>query len=840
MKKILFWLIIIFCLFAIAVFIAFKIFLTQEKIKSYIIDYAHTELNREVTFDKLSFNLIGFNLENFAMSEKSTFADGTFIKAKQLIVKINVLPLLHKEITIDTLGIDNMYVEIKRDEEGKFNFNDIIDSKKSQEEQRTSEDDSSNMLLNINDLYVKNSTVKFNDKKIKLNTEISDFNIDLKGFSFTNLFLCKSLFNIKYKQDTIDVYLPININFQTNLNDFDQDKLFLNILSLQTKYNNSDIIISGKVENLNMPKIDCNISMKNIDETTFSDFFTGIKYNIKSLDLKSQATINISSKTAVIDNLSLVLPQSSANISGNIDWSKKDISYDLKSDIDILLDNLSEVIPEYNLKGRFKSKAKITQNLFDGSIDFEDVFSSNQSYGNIANLNAKTHIKAENKKPLLRADFKFFDIDNLNIKITSLNANYNDAVLSLSGQLIKSAVSKINLNLQSKNLSNNTINNFYQSKIEFIMPTLDLVAETAFDFKNKSANIAKLDIKLPESSITTSGNIDWSQKNFIYKLHLDVDLLLDQLAKNITTYNLKGRVKSQATISDSNFSGTLNCTNVAFVYSPFVDISGLNLKVIAQSKNDIVVEQMKGVFNTGNFMANASYTDDNLNIKLRMDKLIIKESSQTNAQKEENKKNESISNDKKSNINITTDIVINEINIPYLISKQAVLNTSLQSVSDKMDKTNGTLNLTIASGKITNVNKLSKNKFAKVFLMIFNVLNNNILNSNNVNNKEKGIIYDNMNCNLLFTNGLMKTQQVSIKMPLTTIATSGIIDFKSGNISMKVNTGLYAAMKVSGTVDNPKTSFDLIGTATDILNSPKGTIEDVGKKLGKSLGNIFK
>ncbi|MFA6914444.1 MAG: AsmA-like C-terminal region-containing protein, partial [Endomicrobiia bacterium] len=779
-------------------------------------------------------------LENFAMSEKSTFADGTFIKAKQLIVKINVLPLLHKEITIDTLGIDNMYVEIKRDEEGKFNFNDIIDSKKSQEEQRTPEDDSSNMLLNINDLYVKNSTVKFNDKKIKLNTEISDFNIDLKGFSFTNLFLCKSSFNIKYKQDTIDVYLPININFQTNLNDFDQDKLFLNILSLQTKYNNSDIIISGKVENLNMPKIDCNISMKNIDETTFSDFFTGIKYNIKSLDLKSQATINISSKTAVIDNLSLVLPQSSANISGNIDWSKKDISYDLKSDIDILLDNLSEVIPEYNLKGRFKSKAKITQNLFDGSIDFEDVFSSNQSYGNIANLNAKTHIKAENKKPLLRADFKFFDIDNLNIKITSLNANYNDAVLSLSGQLIKSAVSKINLNLQSKNLSNNTINNFYQSKIEFIMPTLDLVAETAFDFKNKSANIAKLDIKLPESSITTSGNIDWSQKNFIYKLHLDVDLLLDQLAKNITTYNLKGRVKSQATISDSNFSGTLNCTNVAFVYSPFVDISGLNLKVIAQSKNDIVVEQMKGVFNTGNFMANASYTDDNLNIKLRMDKLIIKESSQTNAQKEENKKNESISNDKKSNINITTDIVINEINIPYLISKQAVLNTSLQSVSDKMDKTNGTLNLTIASGKITNVNKLSKNKFAKVFLMIFNVLNNNILNSNNVNNKEKGIIYDNMNCNLLFTNGLMKTQQVSIKMPLTTIATSGIIDFKSGNISMKVNTGLYAAMKVSGTVDNPKTSFDLIGTATDILNSPKGTIEDVGKKLGKSLGNIFK
>lgn len=839
-KKILFWLVIIFCLFIIAAFIAFKIFFTEEKIKSYIINYAHTELNREVTFDKLSFNMIGFNLENFAMSEKSTFADGIFIKAKQLIVKINVLPLLHKEVTIDTLGIDGMYVEIKRDEEGKFNFDDIIESKKSQEEE-TTKDDNSDMLLNIDDLYVKDSTVKFNDKKTKLNTEISDFNIDLNGFSFNDLFSCQSSFKIKYKQDNLDIQLPININFETNLNNFDQDKLFVKIISLQTKYNNADIIISGEVENFNIPKINCNISMKNLNETTFSDFFkTNIKYNIKSLDFKTQTTINISSKTAAVDSLSLILPESSANISGNVDWSKKDISYDLKADIDILLDNLSEVVPQYNLKGRFKSKAKITQNLFDGSIDLENVFSSNQSYGNIANLNAKTHIKAENKKPLLKADFKTLDIDKLNIKITSLNANYNDAVLSLNGQLIKTTVSKINLNLQSKNLSNNTINNFYTSKIAFAIPTLDLDAQTVFDFKNKSANISQLNIKLPQSSISTSGNIDWSKKNFIYKLNLDVDLLLDQMAKNFTPYNLKGRVQSQAKISNSNFSGTLNCVNAAFTYPSFVDISGLNLKAVAQSKNDIVVQQMKGVFNTGNFTGSASYTDDNLNVKLRMDKLIIKDSSQTDTQKKENKKTEPKSNDGKSGINITSDIIINEINIPYLISKQAVLNTSLKSVSDKMDKVNGTFNLAITSGKITNMDKLSKNKFAKVFLMIFNVLNNNILNSDDVNSKEKGIIYDNMKCNLLFTDGLMKTQQVAIKMPLTTIATSGTIDFKSGNINMKVNTGLYAAMKVSGTVDNPKTSFDLVGTATDILNSPKGTIEDVGKKLGKSLQNIFK
>ncbi len=478
--------------------------------------------------------------------------------------------------------------------------------------------------------------------------------------------------------------------------------------------------------------------------------------------------------------------------------------------------------------------------MFDGSIDLENVFSSNRSYGNISNLNAKTHIKAENKKPLLKADFKTLDIDKLDIKITSLNANYNDAEISLKGNCIKTKKSKINFNLRLKNLSNNTISSFYTSKTGFSIPALDLAAQTTFDFKNKSANISQLTVELPQSSISTSGNIDWSKKNFIYKLNLDIDLLLDQLAKNITPYNLKGRIRSQAKLSEINFTGTVNCSNAAFVYPPFVDISGLNLKAVVQSKNNIVIEQMKGVFNTGNFTANASYANDDWNIKLRMDKLIIKESSASDLQKKEDTKTESKTNAENSSMDITADIIINEINIPYLISKQAVLNTSLKSVSDKMDKSNGTLSLSISDGKITNIDKLSKNKFAKVFLMIFNVLNNNIVNSNSVNSKEKGIIYDNMNFNLLFTDGLMKTRQAAVKMPLTTITTSGSVDFKSGIINMKVNTGLYAAMKVSGTVENPKTSFDLVGTAADILTDSKGTIEGIGKKLEKSLQNLFK
>ena len=66
---------------SIAVVIAIKVFLPEDKIKSYIVDYAKNNLNREVSFDSLSFKFIGIDLKNFKMSERATFNEGTFIKS---------------------------------------------------------------------------------------------------------------------------------------------------------------------------------------------------------------------------------------------------------------------------------------------------------------------------------------------------------------------------------------------------------------------------------------------------------------------------------------------------------------------------------------------------------------------------------------------------------------------------------------------------------------------------------------------------------------------------------------------------------------------------------------
>ena len=88
---------------SIAAVIAIKTLLPEDKVKTLVTDYARNNLNREVTFDKLSFKFIGIDLKNFKMSERSTLNDGIFIKADDFIVKVSPLPLLAKKIKISRI-----------------------------------------------------------------------------------------------------------------------------------------------------------------------------------------------------------------------------------------------------------------------------------------------------------------------------------------------------------------------------------------------------------------------------------------------------------------------------------------------------------------------------------------------------------------------------------------------------------------------------------------------------------------------------------------------------------------------------------------------------------------
>ena len=822
---------------SLAVVIAIKVFLPEDKIKSYITDYAKNNLNREVTFDKLSIKFIGIDLKNFKMSERSTLNDGTFIKADDFIVKISPWPLLTKKVQVSRILLDSIDINITKDENGLFNFDDIIKSFQSEEssqetkqEQVSDNKDSSGLDVRIHHFDIKNANIIYIDKTSNLEASIKNFNLKTKNFSLTDIFGCETSFDLAVKQNKLDISLPLRAKFKTNLNNFDMDKLFLDVETFETNLNNATISLQGKIENLNAPQIDCNLILKNIDEQTFKDFFNSeTKFKADEITFKTKSVVNISSMNATIESLSLVLPNSTADMSGTVNWGKQDIEYDVKLVIDLLLDNFAKAIPEYNLTGRFKTDLEATQKFCEGTFVLENV-SSDSKYGKVSNLNTNIYLKAENSSPLYKANFSTLDIESLAFNIKQLSLKYNDAEISLVGELTKQLRSALTLNLKSKNITHNTFKSFYKCPVKFILPTLDIDAISSFNLVTKAADITKLNIKIPDSYANVTGLINW-KKSFVYNLSLNLNLLLDNIAKNFPEYKMKGKIVSDAKVSNNDLSGNLTCSNVAFEYLPLASVSKLNIEATAKSKKNIVIKTINGIFNEGNFEGNGSLINKDIKFNFNMDKLKIAESSQSSKQ-EPKKEEKKSSSSQDFNYNIYTDISINDINTPYLVSKKAALKTALKTVTSTCNKTNGTFALTIDAGTISNVNKLTDNKMANTFLSLFNIVNNNRTKETKGNSKND-ISFQNIICDVLFTDGLIKTNDVSIKIPTAKIIASGTINMKNEALKLSVTAGDYTAMKIGGTMSDPKISYDVAAAAATLLGDNNITNSIMGL-FGKS------
>ena len=203
LKIILALFVVLVILFCVGVYVALKVFVKEDKIRNYIVEYAKTNLNREVSFDSLSFHFFGLDLNNFKMSEKSTLNDGVFVKSDKLVIDISLMPLLHKEIKINNITLKSLDVNVLRSKEGIFNFDDIVQnfqgSKEDEQKQNnvnTNNNDvnSSSFDLKIDNFNIENANISFKDYMNDMYIDVENFNMSIKHFSFVKEFLCKTSF----------------------------------------------------------------------------------------------------------------------------------------------------------------------------------------------------------------------------------------------------------------------------------------------------------------------------------------------------------------------------------------------------------------------------------------------------------------------------------------------------------------------------------------------------------------------------------------------------------------------------------------------------------------------
>ena len=94
-------------------------------VKNKIINSMETGLNRKVQIDDINMSWSsGLDIKNIYIKERDDLPGDTFVKVKRILCNIDFVPLIKKQIRINSLIIDSPEIVIQRDKNGLFNYED--------------------------------------------------------------------------------------------------------------------------------------------------------------------------------------------------------------------------------------------------------------------------------------------------------------------------------------------------------------------------------------------------------------------------------------------------------------------------------------------------------------------------------------------------------------------------------------------------------------------------------------------------------------------------------------------------------------------------------------------
>ena len=99
-------------------------YLTDERVKVFIIPQSETALGRKVAIGDIKIGLLsGITIRDFLIKEVDS--DQNFVSARACVLSYDLMPLLQKKVVISEIRFDEPTVQILRDKNGQFNFSSL-------------------------------------------------------------------------------------------------------------------------------------------------------------------------------------------------------------------------------------------------------------------------------------------------------------------------------------------------------------------------------------------------------------------------------------------------------------------------------------------------------------------------------------------------------------------------------------------------------------------------------------------------------------------------------------------------------------------------------------------
>ncbi|WP_029147569.1 AsmA family protein [Methylophilus sp. 5] len=155
---------------------------------------------------KLSFwPKIGADLGEITLSEHQS--DKQFVAIKSAKVALAVLPLLKKEIVVDTVYLDGAQVNVIQHADGSFNFDDLLSKDESESEQ---------INFDVQGVKITNTQASFSNEGTGAKYSVDQFNLTTGQVALKKPFDVATDFHLTANQPAVDAKAAIKVNIMAD------------------------------------------------------------------------------------------------------------------------------------------------------------------------------------------------------------------------------------------------------------------------------------------------------------------------------------------------------------------------------------------------------------------------------------------------------------------------------------------------------------------------------------------------------------------------------------------------------------------------------------------------
>lgn len=399
--KIIIFLICLIFLIIVGLHFTLVYFISSNNVKDKIVSTLQEQLATEVKIESISASLADFTINNLEIK----INNNDFAYIKKAYIHFSLKALIFGKIRVNRISINNLTVYIEKDENGKFNFEELLNSPMFAAKEETAEkkeepkdEEESIIDLLLHKTQLQNICVYYNDKQGNIDIKLTDTYFDIDNFGFNEQFkltFCSKLDISAGNMELSPVNLASTIFITLNPNEL--DKANINISDINTKYKDFVLSIKGNVTNLKKPNAILDINFKDLSSEVLEGICETPQFYVPLINIKTDITTDIDNSKIDVSSFNLNLLDSTITADGYLNYAK--MNYNFNVIINLLLDKLQSVtslIEEYKPTGQIKSELSVSDKEIKGNILLNNIGAFTPQLGDFTNINSEIYLDTIN------------------------------------------------------------------------------------------------------------------------------------------------------------------------------------------------------------------------------------------------------------------------------------------------------------------------------------------------------------------------------------------------------------------------------------------------------------